>query len=99
MAALVRYEAGIALSALAIAWRRGGSPRACARSSSFSAVSSAATSSGATPVGDLPPGINVLTRFAAADAKGPVIVEQHHEAGVSEGLGEPRDAVFPHGGV
>jgi hypothetical protein len=36
----------------------------------------------ATPIGDLPPGINVLTRLAAADAEGPRIVEQHHEAGV-----------------
>src|ERR1700722_17764732 len=53
----------------------------------------------ATPIGDLPPGINVLSRFAATDAKGPVVVEQHHEAGVSEGLGEPCDAVFPHAGV
>src|SRR6202045_5118439 len=53
----------------------------------------------ATPIGDLPPGINVLTRFAAADAEGAVIVEQHHEAGVSEGLGESCDAVFLHAGV
>src|ERR1700732_5251233 len=53
----------------------------------------------ATPIGDLPPGINVLSRFAAADAEGPVIVEQYHEAGVSEGLGEPCDAVFLHAGV
>jgi hypothetical protein len=29
----------------------------------------------ATPIGELSPGINVLTRFAAADAEGPVIVE------------------------
>jgi hypothetical protein len=50
-------------------------------------------------IGDLPPGINVLSRFAAADAEGPVVVEQHHEAGVSEGLGEPCDAVFLHAGV
>src|ERR1700730_10853395 len=53
----------------------------------------------ATPIGDLPPGINVLSRFAAADAEGPVVVEQHHEAGISEGLGEPCDAVFLHAGV
>src|SRR5260370_28068793 len=53
----------------------------------------------ATPIGDLPPGINVLTRFATADAEGAVIMEQHHEAGVSEGLGEPCDAVFLHAGV
>jgi hypothetical protein len=45
----------------------------------------------ATPIGDLPPGINVLSGFAAADAEGPVIVEQHYEAGVGEGLGEPCD--------
>src|SRR6266576_3734172 len=53
----------------------------------------------ATPIGDLPPGIDVLSRFAAADAEGPVVVEQHHKAGVSEGLGEPCDAVFLHAGV
>ena len=53
----------------------------------------------ATPIGELSPGINVLPRFAPADAEGPVIVEQHHEAGVGEGLGEPCDAVFLHTGV
>jgi hypothetical protein len=35
-----------------------------------------------------------LPRFAAADAEGPMIVEQHHEGGLGEGLGEPCDAVF-----
>src|SRR5258708_36120002 len=53
----------------------------------------------ATPIGDLPPGINGLSRFAAADAEGPVVVERHHAAGVSEGLGEPWDAEFLHAGV
>jgi hypothetical protein len=53
----------------------------------------------ATPVSDLPPGIDILTRLAAADAEGPVIVEQHHEAGAGEGLGEPCDAEFLHAGV
>ena len=158
MASLARYAAGTALSALTIAWRRGGSPRACARSSSFSAASSGRNAfwrdatqtlliaadrrhlrddagypaiggaenqrmapgiagapqsdplrihlgpgfqigDRATPIADLPPGIDVLTRFAAADAEAPVIVEQHHEAGIGEGLGEPGDAEFLHGCV
>jgi hypothetical protein len=53
----------------------------------------------ATPVGDLSPGINILTRLAATAAETPVIVEEHHETGVGKSLGGPWDAVFLYAGV
>src|ERR1700730_268607 len=53
----------------------------------------------ATPIGKLSPGINVLSRLPATDAECPVIVEQHHEAGVGKGLGEPCDSVLLHASV
>src|SRR5580692_1512272 len=53
----------------------------------------------ATPVSNLSPWINVLARFTATSAEGPMIVQQHDKTGVSESLSKLREAVLLYGGV
>src|SRR4029077_770229 len=53
----------------------------------------------ATPVSNLSPWINVLARFTAASAEGPMIVQQHDKTGVSESLSKLREAALLYGGV
>jgi len=48
---------------------------------------------------NLSPWINVLARFTAASAEGPMIVQQHDKTGVSESLSKLREAVLLYGGV
>src|SRR5215471_5003542 len=53
----------------------------------------------ATPVGDLPPGIDVLPGLPSAGTKTPVIVQQHDEARGRKRIRKSRNAVMPRAGV